>query len=62
MLKSPSYGGEGGGGGLFPVTAIFSQLVSTKFLVPLVIFLVGSISTRSQFMSICYLATHVKFC
>ena len=63
--SSPSGGGGGGGGGgSLPVTELFSQLFSTEASALSVMFSVsvGSLLTRSQFMSTTSDNTQVKFC
>ena len=58
----PSVGGGGGvgAGGPIPLTEFFSQLVSMEVLVQSVMFLVGSLSTKIQFMSTASVDTQVK--
>ena len=56
ILLAFSYPSVGGGagvgdGGTIPLTEFFSQLVSMEVLVQSVMFLVGSLSTKIQFMS-----------
>ena len=55
-------GGAGAGdGGPIPLTEFFSQLVSTEVLVQSVMFLVGSLLTKIQFMSTGFVDTQVNF-